>query len=406
MLEKSSIGLFLVGSGVLTRSLNLLLLFVAIATGSHLVIAQSSNSHLIQEQSAALAGVIENNHGRLRINLTNNSPREFRGTARISLGSDSEQKEIGQVELVVPAQETRIFKLTSVTASGSHFTLAIYHQKGVLVLYQIAPIKSVSDSMPETAVILTPLTGTSHRPNSVPEVNNVSLPASTTGKNNHHHPGSNIVAEALVQARLVADEGETDSFLIAFELSSQQPVKDATLAIKNGQFNDSKPLSLPGNGRQAVIKFKLPDQLENEQISYELANQEGRLLAKGELNLEQLIAGDSVTVLDIRTDRQSYDPGDSAKLIILLEGKSPRGYRIEVSAKDGRGKVFFRDQKQVVADHQTMTQEFDIALPSDLSSPVHFEFKIYDGETKLLFDSGEREISINQAKSSSRPPSI
>jgi hypothetical protein len=145
--------------------------------------------------------------------------------------------------------------------------------------------------------------------------------------------------------------------------------------------------------------------LEEEQISYELTNQDGRLLAKGELGLEQLMTEDSVIVLDMRTDRQSYDPGDSVKLIVLLEGRSPRGYRIEASAKDSRGKVFFRDQKQDSADHQTMAREFTITLPRNISAPVLFEFKIYDGETKLLFDSGEREIPINEVKPSLRPPS-
>jgi hypothetical protein len=165
---------------------------------------------------------------------------------------------------------------------------------------------------------------------------------------------------------------------------------------------DKKPLSI---NLQSHVEFKLPDQLETETISYLLTAKDGRVLAKGELDLQQLMADDFVTVNDIRTDRSTYDPGDTARVTALIEGKSRHGYRLEVSARDGQSQSVFRDQKVVGPDDNTSSLEFTVSLPSNATTPVIFEFKIFDSETGLLLDSGEREIPMNGTKSPRRPES-
>lgn len=377
---------------------NLSLLLTAFATGTQLVTGQSVNSIVgdpaeesapIIRQRASLAGSLENNNGQLRLNLTNNSAVEFRGFARLSLGSDSDQKEIGQLELTLPAQETRLLRLSGVAASGNHYTLTIYDRKGGLVFSKIAPLKQVSDPTPELIVTLSPVSAVRSKSSS-PSSPQTSPP--TMGSTDANDPVV-VSPDVQVQARLLASETDSDQFVIAFELSAPRPVYNATLSVTSGKRQESKPVSI---NLQSSIQFKMPDQPALEQISYVLTNKSGRVLAKGEIDLGQLMADDTVTVADIRTDRSGYDPGDSAKLTFVLEGKSPRGYRIEMAIKDGQGTVISRDQKQSSANDSSTTHEFSVALPRALTAPVVVEFKIFDADNGLLFDSGEREIPLNE----------
>src|SRR5262249_7073241 len=99
------------------------------------------------------------------------------------------------------------------------------------------------------------------------------------------------------------------------------------------------------------------------------------------------------------------EPGESARITLLLEGKSRHGFRLEVSAKDGQSQPIFREQKVVGADEKADSLEFAVSIPAGASAPVIFEVKIFDSETGLLFDSGERQIPMINAKPPRRPGS-
>ncbi len=368
--------------------------------------ARSPFAHL----QGALSGGIENNNSQIRLNLTNNSDREFRGTARISLGTDSEQREIGRVALRLPPQETVLFNLNSAGASGSHYNLSIYDQKSVLIFFKTAPIKQVSDPTPAIAATVTPVTKRSNPGSTAPasSPNVIRTPPSTASKAKSEGSG-----EVQVQARLIpseSGENNTDQFVIKFEITSPSSIDNGTFTITIGKFKESQPISING---QTSIQFKLPDDIDTERISYQLMNRGGGLLANGEIDLGKMLEDDFISVSDIRTDKQSYDPGESAKVTVILEGKSPGGYRLEVSAKEGEENVFFQDQKQISGNDETKPQEFTVSLPRNPTGPVVFEFKIYNSESGLLLDTGEREISVKEGqreiqpkdpKSTRRPP--
>lgn len=320
----------------------------------------------------------------------NNSSREFRGRGVIGTGSESEQKEIGQLDLVLPPQEITLLLLSGIHPSGNQFSLKIFDQNGALVFYKIAPIKNVSDSTPAIAVKLSPVskggdvTVSSNKP--------ASLNTVITGDPGNPSP---VVAEVTIKGRLLAGQSETDPFIVAFEMTAARPLYDATMTIALGKFKDRKPVSIK---RDLTVEFKLPEQPDTERLSYELIAKNGRVIAKGELDLAELMAEDFVTVTDVRTDKSSYDPGEPVQVTVLLEGRSPNGCRLEIAVKDGQGNVFFRDQYRTDSDNPTNTQGFTMTLPREVSSPVTLEFKIYDNETGLMFDSGEREIPINSSK--------
>lgn len=372
-----------------------LLLLTALAAGTQPVPAKhhaQDNSDSVVKTRLSLSGGIENNRGQIRLNLTNNSSHEFRGVGVLGIGGDSEQNEIGQLALTLPPQETVILQLSGVAPFGSQFSLKVFDQNGALVYYKIAPIKNISDSTPAILVTLSPVskkgavTISASKP--TPSLTDDTLPVNSPN-------GAMAMAEATIKGRLLAGQSENDPFVLAFEITAIRPVSDAMLSITLGKHKDSKPVSVK---RDLTVEFKLPDQLDGERISYEMTAKNGRVIVKGELGIDQLMADDFVTVTDIRTDKSSYEPGDSVNVTVQLEGKSPRGYRLETLAKDGQGVIFFQDQYQTNADNQTGAQEFTITLPRETTSPIVLEFKLFDAETGLLFDSGEREIPVNNAK--------
>lgn len=384
---------------VLTQIRNLILLLSVFAAGPHCVLAKPLRTAVYQ--SPLLAGWVENNDGRLRLVLANNSPQQFRGTCRLSLGSDNDQKEIGQVMLTLPPQETTLLQLNNVMPSGQQYTLAIYDQKGVRRFFKIAPLHQISDPTPAQSVALTPVPQI--RPSQAKPatpllpVNNSSSAAAAAAS--EMEEVIRAASQVQVQARLLASEEAAAFFILSFEFRSARPIKDARIAIVAGKVRNNKLVSIYSQGR---VEFKLPEQLETEQISYTLTGKDGRVLAKGELDLQQLMNDGVVIANDIRTDRSSYEPGENARIAILLEGKSRHGFRMEVSAKDGQSQTIFQDQKTVGANYKADSQEFTISIPDHASAPIFFEFKIFDSETGLLFDSGEREIPMN-TKSPRRP---
>ncbi|MEP7339918.1 MAG: hypothetical protein ABI977_19425 [Acidobacteriota bacterium] len=382
---------------MLTPACILLLLFSAFAAEPKLVFAKPVPPG-ISLQAASLTGSAENNDGRLRLVLTNNSPQQFRGACTISLGTDGDQREIGQVALTLPPQETTLLLLSNVPPSGQMYTLAIYDQKGTRRFFKIAPLRQVSDPTPALTVAVTPIKPPQAKP--ATPLSLVNNPPSATAIETEEIVRAS--SQIQVQARLLADEDATDSFILSLEFRTPRPIKDAKIAITAGKIKDSKPVSIYS---QAHVEFKLPEQLEAERINYTLTGKDGRVLAKGELDLQQLMADGVVIVNDIRTDRSSYDPGESARITVLLEGKSQHGCRLEVSVKDGQNQAIFRDQKTLAAEDKSDSLEFTVSIPNNTSAPVLFEFKIYDSETGLLFDSGEREIPVNNTKPPRRPKS-
>ena len=324
--------------------------------------------------------------------LTNHSPGEFHGVARIGLGNSDEQKEIGDVSITLPSNEMSLFQITGVAPSGDHYTLAIYDQFGGRLFFRIAPLRQISDPTSATVVAITPIQSPKSRASSASfSAEAPALPAKPYSTDKF----AILATQVQVKTRLLASQDGADSFTLFFELRAQKPVNTAILAISADKLKDQKQISI---NLQSNVEFKLPDSLQTDKVNYILNDKDGRVLAKGELNLQKLMDDDFVSASDIRTDKTSYQSGEMARMTIMLEGKSQSGYRVEVSVRDGQSQVFFRDQKIIGKDESFNSLDFSFTLPNNVSAPVAFEFRIFDAETGLLFDSGEREVPIAPAK--------
>lgn len=381
---------------MLTRILSLILFAAAFVAVGQLAFEQFCVAHSrvpLSEQRFSVSGWMENNGGKLRLALTNNSSAEFRGFARISLGSSDEQKEVGQVSVAIPPKEILLLQINGASPSGDHYSLAIYDQLGERHFFRIAPLRQVSDPTPAVAVTITPVQQ---------QRSKTGISTSAAGSNSTIPAPDQfaiLATQVQVKTRLLASEDASDSFTLSFELRSQHPINTATLAISAAKLKDQKQISISTHTR---VEFRLPDSLETDKVNYTLTDKSGRVLAKGELDLLKLMDDDFVTVSDIRPDHQSYQPGEAVRMTILMDGKSQSGYRLEVSVRDGQSQIIFRDQKTVGTDENVKSLDFSFLLPGDISLPVVFEFRIFDSETGLLFDSGEREIPMTPAKPASR----
>lgn len=378
---------------VITQIGNLILVLSVLAVWSEPVFSRSLNAEFqnpAKIQRVSLNGWLENNGGRLRLILNNNSPWEFRGTAKISLGNSDEQKEIGIVTLTLQAQEINLLQITGAMPVGDHYALAIYDQRGVRLFFRIAPMQTTSDPTPAKNVALLPVQ------QSAKSASNTSTSSNSVSARANTEEFARVATGVQVKTRVLAGESN-ESFILSFELRSQRPVLNATISITAAKLKEQKPVSV---NLQSQVDFKLPDSLESNSVNYTITGKDGTVLAKGELDLNLLMAEDSVTVNNIHMDRQSYQPGDTVKFTIVTEGKAQSGYRLEVSVRDANSQTIFNDQKIIDEDEATNTFDFTVTLPNNLSAPAIFEFRIFDAETGLLFDSGEREIPITKKPSS------
>ncbi len=349
--------------------------------------AAVSSAQAVAKQRPSLTANLESSGAQYLLTLDNNSDREFRGSARLSLGKDGNLSEAGQLSLVLPPNDTKALLLKAMQASGDQYLLQIFDQKGALVFYKVAPVRPVAGAAPSKAESVALTSG--------PPPTATAAPATTTVQPTvTKEPPP---PEVQIKTRLVAGAQDNDPFVIAFDLAANKAIFDATFDISIGKNKDKKPVNL---NKHAVVEFKLPEYLDSNQITYKLTRKDGSVIAEGATDLDKLFADDHVTVADIRTDRVAYSPGESARITVALEGISPHGFKLEIIARDFAGKTFFTETAHGGPGEEIKEKEFTLLLPGDVKGPVIFEFKVSDGETNLLFDSGEREIAVKESKGS------
>ena len=326
-----------------------------------------------------LTANLESSGGQYLLTLDNNAAYEFRGTVHLSLGNDGNQTDAGQLAVILAANETRVLRLNAVKATGNQYTLRIYDQRSVLVFYKVAPVRQVAGVQLSSAETVA-LTDAASVKQLAP-VNPAPVPAAS----------QTATPEVQIKLRLIAGAQENDPFIISFDLNAAKAIMDAALNLSFGKAKQSKPVSL---NRHAVVDFNVPEYLESNQFSYTLTRKDGSVIARGAGDLDKLFSDDHVTVGDLRTDRVSYGPGETARVTVVLEGQAPRGYKLEVLARDAAGNTFFSNTVFGEPGEAAKNQEFTFTLPPDVKGPVSFEFKVYDAENNTVFDSGERELAV------------
>jgi hypothetical protein len=437
-----------------------LYLLMALLAGALAVRAQQPAAHNHRNNYPLVDGGVESVGGRFRVSLTNtDSTRGFRGVARVSIGAPDQQSEVARFEFTLAPQESRVFPLDSPGAAGDHYTLSIHERAGALILLKNAPINrnadaelavvtppgptppaSTAQTVPKGLTVTARLAAGRHNQSTSAEIKTpaadqpsrpqgreinlvmVAPPISATGAPPPEQPGEPQVAANKKPSPKFARRGKSSevkpivaerpnpqptgeieapiyddptSVVLAFEITAPTPLINASLSVKANEFKERQAITIQGTGS---AEFKLPDDFNESKINYTLTDASGKTLIAGEFDFEALRMEDSVHVSEAKFDQETYTPGQSASLVMTLEGRSQYGYLLEVTAKDVNGALLLNDSRRGTYHNGKSIQEFHIEIPAEAQGVVAVEFKALGNLTKKLFDSGSRNIIINNTQ--------
>jgi len=431
-----------------------LYLLMALAVGALAVYAQTAGDH----KRPVVDGIVESVGGRLRVSLTNSdADREFRGAAQVSIDAPGRQSEVSRFEFTLAPQESRLFPLDSQGASGDHYTISIHERAGTLILLKNAPIKRGAEAEP--AVVNPPApnplaptppaptppaspaqtnaTGltvkarlAAARPRPLPgaerasqpqgrDANIVVVPGAPTLSTEEQPSGLQLAAINKKRSAKFARRGKSDEIkplaaqppdstqageveaqisdepplmALVFDITSPSPIINASLSVRMKGFNARQAITIKGAGS---AEFDLPDDLEDPKINYTLTDAFGKTLIAGEFDFEALRMEDSVRVSEVKFDRESYTPGQSARVVMTLEGRSQHGYLLEVTAKDENASILLNETRKGIYSNGKSIQEYQFVIPSETTGAIAFEFKAFGSLTKKLFETGTRDLIIS-----------
>lgn len=184
---------------------------------------------------------------------------------------------------------------------------------------------------------------------------------------------------------------EPTSIALVFDITAPSPIINGSLSVSANSFNKRQAINVKGAGS---AQFELPDDFNGSKINYTLTDASGKTLIAGEFDFEALRMEDSVRVSEVKFDRESYSPGQSARIVMTLEGRSPYGYLLEVTAKDENGSTLINESRKGIYSKGKSIQEFQFEIPTEATGAIGVEFKAYGVLIKKLFDSGTRDVII------------
>ncbi|HEY7181321.1 MAG TPA: hypothetical protein VIC84_07875 [Blastocatellia bacterium] len=358
------------------KSLTCAIILLTFTAGAPSVLAQSAGGAVAMKRSQEIVGEVERAGAQIQVILTNTSDkRAFQGVAKVSVGLSAD----AAIELTIKLDpnETRRFPLPTSNASdksGAEYSLAVYNQTGELILFKIAPFKTIAGSERE------------------PEARQAT--SSPKKSSDELRVTAQLTRGLANRDAEITTTDQAEPFILTFEIESNNPVKDAVFTISARDFQSRQQVTIDG---QAYLEFKLPETLSERKLNYTLTSATGQTLVSGEVDLDQLASSDSVSVGSLTFDRQSYAPGESARVVIELLGDESRGYRLELTVKDGGGNPLLKDERRGSNNGGKSRQEFSIEIPREVQGPIIVDYRVFGARTGTMSDSGSREIALKEA---------
>jgi len=435
----------------MNRFLHLLMALAAsaLAASALAVCAQTAADY----KRPVVDGIVESVGGRLRVSLTNtDNARGFSGEAQVSIDAPNRQSKVSKFEFTLAPQESRLFPLDSQGAAGDVYTLSIHERAGTLILLKNATINRGVEAAP---IVLTPpkasirpapaatpsivvkeltvkarlAAGRPGQPRRVeatapvitqpvqpqgaeaeaptteqssePQIAIIKKPSAKLARRKQSGVARpavvvvqqpNIPEGARVEAPIYDDP---DSIVLAFEIMAPSPIINASLSVSANDFKERQTVTIRNS---ASAEFNLPDDFNEPKIAYTLTDATGKTLIAGELDFEALRMEDSVRISEVKLDKESYTPGQSAQIVVTLEGRSQYGFLLEVTAKDENGSPLLSESRKGIFSKGKSILEFKVEIPAETHGIVGVEFKAFGKLTKKLFDSGTRDLIINETQ--------
>lgn len=354
-----------------------------------------------------LAGQIEHSQNEYRINLVNyDQRRTVSGIIVIRLGGVTSQNEAIRLRFSLAPLEGMLFPLRPLTTTGDYFTLTVFDREGQIIYERIAPVRkdatskqTVRNSQPEKAE-LTDETASNERQRITTQFSTVATsttqpavgPVTSSGRVTTNSSSGDL----QIKTRLAGGESDNDPFVLAFEITAPRPINKVTLNLTGRGINQKRTVNL---NNTTLVEFKLPDELPEQKLLWKLVDSTGKPLTQGDADLTALLEDDYVSVSKAATDRETYAPGETAKVSIELSGSAPGGIKLEVVARDAAGVIIFRDARKAVTTGGRGNQSFSVTLPREGANSVMLEYKVLDAVSDKLFDSGDLEIRIVEKSS-------
>jgi hypothetical protein len=215
------------------------------------------NGHSVPNlEPPLLTGAIESQGGQLQLTIRNLDPRQkFAGTARVSLTDGRQQSETAPVQVELQPNEVRSFPLSPTLLTSGSYIMTIYDTDGSVRMIRGASVGAASVA---TQVRTEPADSSASQDN-----------------------------EITVLPKQIAATAE--NITIEFEITSQRPLGFVALTLKASGVVDVKQAMLTTT--QGRIPFLVPVRAAETSFSYELRDDNGRILASGEDDLRRLARG-------------------------------------------------------------------------------------------------------------------
>jgi hypothetical protein len=259
------------------------------------------------EFSKVLRGTVEVQAGRLQVTLQNTNKRyRFRGKVNLTFienGREAPQAPM-QIE-IAPAQE-QSFEVTPTVGGKGNYVLAVYDEQGALQLMQSGALNALTNhsviaEQRQTKPQPPAPTGQTGDVPPLPPLEviqgggvlvandgrtDAAPPGSSEGEDRRTEPQNepSLPGDVKIIPRKVSETAE--NITLEFEILSQQPLGMITLALRTASVNEAKQGIM--TTKQGRLPFLVPLGDTNGAFSYELKNEQGVLLAAGQMSFQQL----------------------------------------------------------------------------------------------------------------------
>jgi len=216
------------------------------------------NGHTVPNlEPPLLTGAIESQGGQLQLTIRNLDVRQkFAGTARVSLTDGRQQSETAPVQVELQPNEVRSFPLSPTLLTSGSYIMTIYDADGSVRMIRGASVGAASVAA---------------------QVRQGEPADSSASQDN----------EITVLPKQIAATAE--NITVEFEITSQRPLGFVALTLKASGVVDVKQAMLTTT--QGRIPFLVPVRAAETSFSYELRDDNGRILASGEDDLRRLARG-------------------------------------------------------------------------------------------------------------------
>jgi hypothetical protein len=256
------------------------------------------------EFTKVLRGSVEAQPGRLQVTLQNTNRRHrFRGKVNLSFAENGRETRQPPMQIEIEPEQEQSFEVTPTVGRGGNYVLTVYDDQGALQLMQSGALdpqanpNRVAENRQPRQQPPTP-TGPGRDVPPLPplEVTEGGLPASN-GAQPGNSPNGQVEEAKADQQNEPSGPGDVkiiprkvmetaENITLEFEILSQQPLGMITLAMRTATLNEAKQGIM--TTKQGRIPFLVPASDTNGAFSYELKNEQGVLLAAGQMTFQQL----------------------------------------------------------------------------------------------------------------------